>query len=245
MKSVIRIALFMVINASIACVPQKNRPAQYKSGSPSTEVFATPPEEAATQSQRPAMDETPESQPVSTDAAQPSDQTPESTALHSAPTDDGEDLEAQPSPSEVPTEVASMPPPPSTPNPDAHEDVSPRQMARAMALFHEAARTEDARDVRKALDKYLTACQIGYGYACHRYGWHMEKRGNLRNATNFYRVACRRGVMRSCNNLGFVAEQSHRFKEAGEYYDRGCRGNHGISCKNLERIKKIRPNLAH
>lgn len=235
-----QMSLIGLFTLATACVPQKSR--LQVAPEPKTETMIPgsidegQPETAANEND--GVDSKPkESQTEKADAfaavesAEPTPQTePESHPEQETPVSTDTGVE------EDKGQTAAIP---------SNSDLSPRQRARAQDLYHAAEKTENASDVKAALNMYLTACQMGFADACHRYGWHMEKRGNPANARNFYRVACEHGVMKSCNNLGWMAEQKHRYQEAKTFYDTGCRQNHSISCDNLKRLEHHSKVIAH
>ena len=63
------------------------------------------------------------------------------------------------------------------------------------------------KKTKTASQAYLNACQYGNAQGCHKFGWQLQKSGNLKEQRNSYSYACKQGVKKSCNNIGFIVEK--------------------------------------
>jgi hypothetical protein len=104
--------------------------------------------------------------------------------------------------------------------------------------FHMAVRASRDGANADVFDLYLTSCQKGYLPGCHRYGWILEKKGNMANALNFYLMSCNSKYGKSCNNLGYYYETTNDAIKAKQYYSMACDYQHPGSCESVERLNK-------
>ena len=170
----------------------------------------------------------------------------ETIELSSVPEDSGKAVEAQPI-KEPSIEQAVVEEPgkqtdvqaqaPAADIPAKKEKPAMKQDKKMGDLYYqkglEAARKKDFKTASQA---YLNACQYGNAQGCHKFGWQLQKSGNLEGAAKFYSYACEKGVRKSCNNIGFIAEKSGKLEKAQDYYSWGCIKGYAGSCQSLKRV---------
>lgn len=187
----------------------------------------------------------------STETTEAMDKTPNNNLDIAPKKGDSPEEEADPI-----TNIENIPP---QPKEKVEENLSPEILALREEVFGKKAKEEDRSlklyrmankyatrlKIEKALELYLTSCQLGHLQGCHRYGWYQAKYGKFATAKRFFKLSCEKGILKSCNNLGWYEEKLGNISSAQNYYSLACLKMHPGSCTNLRRVEDIARQHAH